>query len=389
MKARIGVVYFNEIKKEELIWALLQLGIDPLLMDSDISIYSTAHEDALKIAAFIEENSATAMLSYDFSATISDACSMKGIPYISWIYDCPQKALYEDAVTNDCNFIFSFDKRQVETVKKYGGKNVFYQPLGTNMLKNSGLVIEAGDEARFSCEVSFIGNLFRDSLFDLADIVVDEVTKKEYRDVIKKAFGKWDGQDRLHCQLSEHALDQLKSIDRSAFEDDFKMDIDDFFAVRLLAYSLASQEREDMLKRLAPYGLRFYTGEENVHIDGVVPLPPLSYTEELPKAYYLSKINMNITLHTITQGLPLRIFDIMGVGGFVLSNYQPAIDDLFEIGKEIEVYHDLDEMEDKVRFYLSHDSSRQLIAINGYKAVKENYDNTVLIRKMLEIASAI
>ena len=109
----------------------------------------------------------------------------------------------------------------------------------------------------------------------------------------------------------------------------------------------------------------------------------------LPKAYYLSKINMNLTLHTITQGLPLRIFDIMGVGGFVLSNYQPAIDDLFEIGKEIEVYHDLDEMEDKVRFYLSHDSSRQLIAINGYKAVKENYDNTVLIRKMLEIASAI
>lgn len=389
MEARIGVVYFNEIKKEELIWALLQLGVEPLLMNSDISIYSTARENALKIASFIEGNKATAMLSYDFSPVLSDACALKGIPYISWIYDCPQKALYEDAVRNDCNFIFSFDKRQVETIKKYGGKNVFYQPLGTNMLKNSSLVIDGSDETSFSCNVSFIGNLFRDSLFDLAEAIADDATKKEYKDIIGNAFGRWDGIDRIHCRLSEHALDQLKSIDRSAFGDDFKMDIDDFFAVRLLAYYLASHEREEMLRRLAPYGLRFYTGEENVNIDGVAALPPLSYTEELPKAYYLSKINMNITLHTITQGLPLRVFDIMGVGGFLLSNYQPAVDDLFEVGKEIEVYRDFEEMEDKVRFYLNHDDARQLIAINGYKAVKENYDNPVLIKKMFEIAGAI
>ena len=151
------------------------------------------------------------------------------------------------------------------------------------------------------------------------------------------------------------------------------MNIRLFFETKLVAQRLAYLERIEMLKRLSKYKLKFYTTDPEIQIDGVKSLPKLNYDEGLPKAYHLSKININITLHSITSGIPLRVFDIMGVGGFVLTNYQPEIEELFTPGVDLEVYHDLDEMIEKVQYYLTHDKERIRIAMNGYQKVKANY----------------
>ena len=381
---RVAVAYFNELKKEDLIWALLQAEYDAQIIDLPISVYSVDKKDASAYADLIRENSIEAVLTYDFSAALSYGCQMCGIPYISWIYDCPQKALYEAAVSNDCNFIFSFDKKQVEVTKRCGGKHVFYQPLGTNVFRNSRTVINRADRTKYSCDISFVGNLFSDGIYDLCEAVASDATRKEYESVIKDAFGKWDGVDRIHGKLSAPAIDNLLDIGREELTNNYRMDLDDFFGARLLSYKLAENERTEMLRRLAPYGMKFYTGEKKVSIPGITPLPPIDYMEELPKLYKLSRINMNITLHSITEGIPLRVFDIMGAGGFVLSNYQPAIEEEFEIDKEIVVYRDFDEMEDKVRYYLSHEEERQKIASSGYKAVSERFNNEKQIKCMIE-----
>ncbi len=381
---RVAVAYFNEIKAEDLAWALLQAGIDAEIIDLPISIYSTDQKDARAYADFIGENSIDAVLTYDFSAALSDGCKLKSIPYVSWIYDCPQKALYEDAVANDCNFIYSFDKRQVEIIKKYGGKHVFYQPLGTNVYRNSGTQITKEDEAKYSCNVSFIGNLFSAGIYDLCEKVATDSTKSEYRKILTDAYGIWDGVDRIHNRLSPEAIDNLLDIGRDEFGADYKMDLDEFFAARLISYELTGKERREMLSRLVKYDVKFFTGEKDVDIPGITPFPAINYIDGLPKAYNLSKININLTLHSITQGIPLRVFDIMGAGGFVLSNYQPAIEEEFEIGKEIVIYHDLDEMEDKVKYYLVHENERKKIALNGNKAVKARFDNEHIIKRMIE-----
>ena len=69
--------------------------------------------------------------------------------------------------------------------------------------------------------------------------------------------------------------------------------------------------------------------------------------------------------------MPQRILDIMGSGGFVLTNYQQEIENYFEIGKEIEVFRDLDELMEKVSYYLSHEKERLKIAMNGYQKVRQ------------------
>ena len=42
----------------------------------------------------------------------------------------------------------------------------------------------------------------------------------------------------------------------------------------------------------------------------------------MPLVFQNSKINLNITLRSIKNGIPLRAIDIMGAGGFLLTNYQ-------------------------------------------------------------------
>lgn len=41
----------------------------------------------------------------------------------------------------------------------------------------------------------------------------------------------------------------------------------------------------------------------------------------------------------------MQIFDIMACGGFVLADYSRELDEIFEIGREVETYRTIDELE--------------------------------------------
>ena len=388
-KKRLAFIYFKEITITDVLWALLQTDYDIDIIDLETSIYSKDKDDAEAYCIEIKRKHLDAVLSFDFCPALSDACEKCNIKYIAWSYDAPLQALYEDQVRNKCNYIFSFDKYQVEETKRYGAEHVYHLPLGSNITRNTALIVSKEDERKYSCDVSFIGNLYTDNIYELVSEKADESVKREYDAIIEDIYGKWDGTNKLTKRLSKETIDSLvgvmSTIDPNSFGPDYKMDLDEFFCARLISRYVTYKERIEILKRLSKYKLKFFTKEKNTVIDGVKCLPPLSYEEELPKAYNLSKINLNITLHSIISGIPLRVFDIMGVGGFMLTNYQPEIDECFKIGKEIEVYHDFDELEDKVRYYLSHDKIRKEIALNGYYAIKNRYGYEKQVNKILEV----
>ena len=133
----------------------------------------------------------------------------------------------------------------------------------------------------------------------------------------------------------------------------------------------------EMLRRLTRYNVRLYTWKtEQEAVRGKLDVQTygsLDAFEEMPKAYYLSSINLNVTLPSIRSGIPLRVFEIMAAGGFVLTNYQPELEELFAVGKEIEVFRSFDEMEDKVRYYLTHEKERLMITLKGYQRVREQH----------------
>ena len=106
----------------------------------------------------------------------------------------------------------------------------------------------------------------------------------------------------------------------------------------------------------------------------------------MPKIFKCSKINLSMTNRPIRTGMPLRMFDTMGAGGFLLTNYQAEIPEYFEIGKDLEVYESQEDLLNKIAYYLEHDDERMEIARNGQEKIRNEHTYSIKLRKMLETA---
>jgi spore maturation protein CgeB len=76
----------------------------------------------------------------------------------------------------------------------------------------------------------------------------------------------------------------------------------------------------------------------------------------------------------VNSSTPGRVFQETACRRMVMiDDTRPEINDYFIDGKEIVLFHDAQDLRDKVLYYLSHDEEREAIAHNGYvRTMKEN-----------------
>lgn len=91
----------------------------------------------------------------------------------------------------------------------------------------------------------------------------------------------------------------------------------------------------------------------------------LDYFTELPRLYSTAKINLNIFHPQCIAAPNPRVYDVLACGGFLLSSYNPGLEDEFIIGEDLDVFHTPDELREKIAYYLSHPDERKQIALNG------------------------
>ena len=83
-----------------------------------------------------------------------------------------------------------------------------------------------------------------------------------------------------------------------------------------------------------------------------------------------AKIVLNITrtdFYGAETGVNLRIFETVAAGRFLLTDYCEELEDIFEIGQEIETFSSSQELVDKVHYYLKNEDKRFAIAQNGHE----------------------
>ena len=119
-------------------------------------------------------------------------------------------------------------------------------------------------------------------------------------------------------------------------------------------------------------------------------LPRWSYRgfrtySELPSVYQSAKININQHNSPLSHGyLNQRDTAITGSGGFMLTDYVVGIEDIFDVGKEIDTWKSLDELKDKAQWWLDHDDQRQQAAKRAQQRIMTNYGNIAYARKLVE-----
>ncbi len=387
--SKMKVIYYDsdEITLDNIIWGLLQLQIDVARSELKVTLNMPKDEQISYIKN--EAKKYNYVITQDFSVNTAIACHELNIPYISWIYDSPQVALYTDYALYDTNFVFAFDKTQVARLKEYGIKHIYHMPLAANVAYSSGIKVTDDDLRKYRADVSFVGQLYRHGYMNSFLPKLPESTLKELTDAADEKALKWGKNTNIFNSISDEAATVIASKMNQSDFGYFHMDKKFSEEVILLAPLIAQKERETLLSLAGEkFRTSLYTKDRDLeyaqtNIRGVKSSGNI--TDEIPyKVYYSTKLNLNITLRSIETGAPQRIFDIMSVGGTVISNYQDELAELFEPDKEIILFESPEEFIEKSSYYLNHSTAREKIGIAGYTKVKEKYDYPIALSKIFE-----
>lgn len=313
------------------------------------------------------------MISYLFVPEISDLCEKYHMKYVCWIYDSPLVTLFHRAVRNPCNYLFIFDRSEYEYFSVQNIPHLYYLPMATNTVRTGSIDITAQDEQNYTCDISFVGSLYENNPYNMIIGALPEDIKNELKLYLLQNICNWSNPkpwprvSKKVCDYIQHHFDTDK---RTCMD----MDSDLFYGIALLSRKLAEIDRITVLNTLAEsFSVHLYTSSDSSFLQNIHSHPSVNYHTDMNKIFYLSKVNLNITLPSIETGIPQRILDIMGCGGFVLTNYQNELEEHFTIGKDLEAFHDLTELKDKAFYYLQHENERVRIALNGYQKVRDHF----------------
>ena len=110
--------------------------------------------------------------------------------------------------------------------------------------------------------------------------------------------------------------------------------------------------------------------------------------EEIPRIMRQSVVSLNFA-SGFTGGVnqvKARTFEVPGAGGLLLTDYAPGLERLYNIGEEILVYRDLNELLESVAWVLNNPSRRDAMALAGFLRTKRDHTYDQRMQEVLEFA---
>lgn len=313
------------------------------------------------------------LFSVNYWPLLSVICQEAQIPYVAWCYDAPLNTEnIEETLGNDVNHVFCFDRMQASSYQNQGFSTVSHLPLGIYVKRLSQIHEDSPKCIPYRSQVSFVGKLYQ-SVADWLMLHSDEYCRGYLQSLINV----------------QRELYGINIIDQS-LTDNFMKRMNETFAwsadsqkVTLrpeqVGFALNCEAtRRDRIILLSLCGARFHTKlftyDTSFPMKNVELCPPVDYLHQMPYVFAASKVNLNISLRSIQTGIPLRALDIMGCGGFLMSNYQEELEEHFQDGTDAVLYESIEDALEKIKFYLAREDLRKQIAQNGRKKTFENFD---------------
>ncbi len=349
----------------------------------------------------INKESYSFVFTFNYFPIVSKCCQKVGVKYVSWIYDSPHSTLESKTLSNGCNRVFIFDGRLYKRYFDKGFAHIYHLPLASDVtgimedLAKVGLSNEASKE-KYKYNISFVGNInfSKDYLCraylsgDLAKGIRGDGFDKGKLDYLLgylegyiRSSKQFMGED-MAVYIPDDIIDTFCKVLDMKLGDKYYEDVQ-FHMRNAIRQKLTINERYTALSMLGKISSVDWFTESKVDIAGVVAHSAVDYNLGMNKVFAGSKININVTLRSILQGVPLRVFDVLAAGGFLLTSYNEEIASCFEIGKELEVFYDFDDMIQKTKFYLENEDIRREIAINGQKRIIRDYSLEIAFGKII------
>lgn len=370
--------------------ALLKLGYTVLEYDRRLITDRASKEEVDLLSKSIKEQEITHLFSIHFSYDVAIAAYDSGVKYIAYLWDAPYMTVHTTlGKLNNC-WYSTFDKIDLERMKKVGIAHVLYQPLAVNAddFFRWNLYGNQDSGSGYRDEISFVGMLYDNNPYDQNLDKFPQGIQSYFESIFEEAAFRWDGENRIYGKVDKDILAYIKLL-----HPDFSLgnitDLSDteYFEMTFLVRKIAHIERSIILSALAEkYDVSLYTRKlkEDPLPGNVKIMPPAPWGEAAARVYAGSKINLNIALKGIEGGTAQRVMEAMAAGGFMLTNYCPETAEIFEEDKEIVMFKTPEELFDKVDYYLHHDEERREIAKRGQEKVLTQFTYEKKLKKLLD-----
>lgn len=363
--------------KEDMIDAFKTLGYHvDLFFHPD---YRNRHSKAFETAFdhYIEKKMYDFVFSFNYCPILSICCNNHQIKYVSYVYDSPHSTLYSYTVINPCNYIFIFDQLTYQELSQSGISTVYFLPLAANPDRTTSLVPSDEIRQKLSCDISFVGSMYnespnlfesvRDQLSPYANGFIESILLAQHQ-----VYGYYFLQELL--EKNDAIFQELHKAYPYPENNDGVESPQFIIAQYMLGRRLTEMERHIYLHTLSK--------EHEVHLYTHHPTPELPFVKNCGTIdfkrdqYYLfqcSRINLNISLRSIRTGIPLRCYDILGCGGFLLTNYQQDFFPDFVPREDYDYFESEETLVEKTNYYLKNNSKRHDMTCCALQKIRENH----------------
>lgn len=386
----ILIYRYNSICEDAVIRGLKELGHTVYEVILEVENKSPSGQEILDAVVMgMEKSNADIIFSINYYPALSEIARVYKLLYYSWIVDAPVLELYSKTIKNRCNRVFIFDSELYREISVYNPYNIFYLPLASDCDFYQKAIRHASlaDVEKYTHNISFVGSLYTEKCpYDKVKNLSPKISG--YLHGIMKAQEKIYGYYFVEELLSDELVDEfVKNYDGYylAGEEDLltkKRTLAQFY----IGNKITAMERVDTFKYLSEkFEVDIYTASDTKEIPKLKNHGTIMTHTQMPIVFNKSTINLNPTSKPIRSGIPLRIFDLLACEGFVLCNYQSDLLNEFLPGEELDIYSSIEELEEKIRYYLSHTDVCREIAHNGHEKVSKYHTYSLRLEQMFRL----
>ena len=354
---------------------------------------------------------------YDFVFTINyfpiiaEACHEVGVRYIMWSCDNPLISLYHESAFYDENRIFTFDRSNYHELKLLGIKNVWYLPLAAGerridhairSIENESIsengkkprneyeksLVSAASQNRYIHDISFVGSLYEKNSYDAMESFMPDYLRG-YLDGVINAQLNVSGGNIIEPMLTPDIMMEVEQYFKLEKSGRSISNLPLIFSTTVLGFKVAALMRVQYLGTLSKrMEVALYSNSDTSSMPFINSFGSVDYWTMLPIVFNRSRINLNFTIPNIKSGVPLRVWDVLASGGFLMTNFTAELLDFFEPDKELVIFESERELVEKCAYYLEHEDERERIAAAGKKKIQKEHSLKERIKTMLDIADS-
>lgn len=321
---------------------------------------------------------------------VAEVAANIGVPLVVWEVDPSTDRTAEVVGTGENVRIFTYRERNVASYRAAGFPHVAHLPAGSNTDKRHPVELDAGERERYASDVCFVGS----SMLGAA---------RKYRRLFRQLHASFDSMgletfeevdERLEAILAEERLDYSDARVVELLQERFGEFLAAARATRTrddpakwVAEIAASEKRLHYVNALGKFGIRVWGDREWEHVEtmggGARYCGVAGHGRELTLVYNGARVHVDINRNYQKDVIPIRVFDVLACGGFLIAEHSDELERHFDIGRELVSYRTLAELEQQVAHYLAHPDEAREVALRGLAAVRERHTVRHRVRQIL------